>query len=123
MIPSGLPFSTSTTGPYHQAGPEKLITFTRSGLTWMFWPMTSVRLDSSEGISSAQGIHSYLTSLMPSHSATALLISTSMPLAVLVAGSSIECGATLDWPMVMPFSIARSSESSPQFSNCGPYSL
>ena len=71
LIPSGLPFATSTTGPYHQAGPEKLITFTRSGLTWTFWAMTSVRLESSEGTSSAQGIHSYLTFLMPSQSAIA----------------------------------------------------
>ena len=40
-----------------------------------------------------------------------------------LAGSSIECGATLDSPSVMPSLMARASESSVQFSNCGPYSL
>ena len=82
-----------TTGPYHQAGPVKLMTFTRSGLTWMFVAMTSMRLESSAGICDSQGIHSNLMVLTPSQSSTALLISTSMPLASLVSGSRIECGA------------------------------
>jgi hypothetical protein len=56
-------------------------------------------------------------SLIPSQSATASLISTSIPLAVLVAGSSIEWGATFDSPSVIPSATARSKEPSPQFSN------
>ena len=64
-MPSGLPFSTSTTGPYHQAGRVKLITLTRSGLTWMFCAITSVRPDSSAGICNSQGIHSMRPLLDP----------------------------------------------------------
>ncbi len=118
-MPSGLPFSTSTTGPYHQAGVVKLITLMRSGLTWMFCAITSVRPDSSAGICDSQGIHSIVRFSTPSQSSTALLISTSMPLASLVLGSRIECGAITDSPSTMPSSRTRSSEPSAQFSNIG----
>ena len=110
-------------GPYHQAGPVKLITFTRSGLTWMFWAMTSVRLERRAGICEPQGIHSMVRFSTPSQSSTALLISTSMPLASLVLASSRECGAMPDWPSTIPSFFTLASEPSPQASSCGWVSM
>ena len=55
------------TGPYHQAGPEKLITLSRSGLTWMSPAITSMRFDSNDGITDSHGIQTTLIFLTPKH--------------------------------------------------------
>ena len=69
----------------------------------MFWAMTSVRLDSERRDLLGPG-HPLVLDVLDRRAsrATAWLISTSMPLALLVAGSSIECGAMSDSPSVMP---------------------
>ena len=86
-MPSGLPFSTMIAGPYHQAGPVKLTTFRRSGVTWMFVATMSMRFEIIAGMSCPNGMISYLMVFTPIQSSTAWWISTSIPLATLVAGS------------------------------------
>src|SRR5690348_3014149 len=117
----GFPFGTTTTGPYHQAGPEKLMTFTRSGLTWMSAAITSIRFDSNEGITDSQGIQTTLTFVMPNVSSTALLISQSMPAGCLLASWKNSGGFSLE-PRLMPFLTALSKEGSLQLAKSGLYS-
>src|SRR5580658_11073584 len=122
-MPSGLPFTTTMAGPYHQAGPEKLITLSRDGVWWMLPAMTSVRLDSSAGICDSHTIHSTLTVFTPSQSSTALLISQSTPLGCLVFSSRKASGGACERPRVMPSFCALASDGSPQLSNTGLASL
>src|SRR5580658_258374 len=117
LMPSGLPLAATIIGPYHQAGPEKLITLSRAGVWWMLPAMTSVRLDSSAGICDSHTIHSTLTVFTPSQSSTALLMSQSTPLGCLVFSSSHASGGACENPRVMPFFWALASHGSPQFSD------
>ena len=97
----------------------KVMTFTRSGLTWMLPAMTSARLDSRAGTTDSHGIHSTLMVFTPSQSRTPLLISQSMPLAALVFGSRIASGGFSDRASVIPSFCALASEPSPQLSKIG----
>src|SRR5271165_1935160 len=115
---SGLPFCTIKTGPYHQAGPEKLITFRRSAVTWISAPIASMRCDSSEGMIDSQGTQTTLIFLIPSTLSTALLISQSIPAGCLFSYWYVSGGLTLK-PTEIPFLTAFSYDGSPQFATSG----